>query len=280
MLIFIAALAAAACTISTPVRCRDTNELIRSSTAQAQVRHFVEGRRGAYLYARVAGTGDQLIEVLGGPPDRPTKVGPYFLFSACRAHSCDEKGALLIDAKGALAGAAILYTGCGAGGAIVCGTSDRRLALFVATPIPSDATVRLQRWGNAAAASNSLTSIAVERVIPSFPTVAIDFDGDGLTDRVELDGSGRSMRLIAYRASAPKRGIVITWVRNPDNFFVEKIAPGTYETACGKGAGRASECLVKSVDLTLTTVTYGTAEASRIAAQWDGQRFIAIPLSD
>ena len=40
----------------------------------------------------------QMDEMLGGPPDELVEMsGNVFFFSACRQHSCDEKGAIIID---------------------------------------------------------------------------------------------------------------------------------------------------------------------------------------
>lgn len=275
------AAAAAVCALATPQACSNTNQLIHDEAVESELRRLTLGRSAAFLYGREAPVLEQLLEVLGGPPEKPVKVGPYRLFAACRAHSCDEKGALLVGEGGEIAGAAILYTGCGAGDGPFCGASDRRLAIFAAGPLPSQAHRDLLQWGMDVSGPNGLVRISVDRIASMKPMPTIDFDGDGRADRVVVDTDGGLSRLIAYRAGAPDRGVVIAHVRNTGEFFVRVLPPGIYATACGRGLGPDdAPCPADSVALARPTIGYGTAEASLFAAEWDGRKFAITALSD
>lgn len=52
------------------------------------------------------------MEVLGGPPDDPQRIGARYRFTACRHHSCDEKGAAVLEPDGRVVATAILHTRC------------------------------------------------------------------------------------------------------------------------------------------------------------------------
>lgn len=48
----------------------------------------------------VTSIADQLSDILGGPPDEPIRLSKdVYFFSACRLHSCDEKGAVIVDVE-------------------------------------------------------------------------------------------------------------------------------------------------------------------------------------
>lgn len=104
-------LLAAACSLSSPATCDNTKQLVWSDGFEAAVAAFVGPRRAAYLYAD-APVAAQMIQVLGGPPDRPARPGRYYRFTACRAHSCDEKGAAVLTSKGDIAPLAVLHMAC------------------------------------------------------------------------------------------------------------------------------------------------------------------------
>lgn len=106
-----AAGAAARCSLSHLEFCTDTNELVWSQAFESAVRRFLGDRRANYLYGR-GRVSDQAIDVLGGPPDRPTKIGRFWRFTACRAHSCSEKGAAVIAPNGEIEALAILHSDC------------------------------------------------------------------------------------------------------------------------------------------------------------------------
>jgi hypothetical protein len=92
--------------------CEDTNRLVWDAGFRRAVKRFLGPRRASYVDHRglVAG---QMIDVLGGPPDPPDMIGERFRFTACRAHSCDEKGAAVLEPDGRLVALAILHSSCG-----------------------------------------------------------------------------------------------------------------------------------------------------------------------
>jgi hypothetical protein len=107
--------------------CRDTNQLIMAPAFTAAVRRFIGTRKASYLYAN-GDVADQQIEVLHGPPDEPTRIGSLYRFTACRAHSCPEKGAAVLDPAGKIVALAILYSPCATADARDC---NRRNDLVV-----------------------------------------------------------------------------------------------------------------------------------------------------
>lgn len=279
-MISLLAAGAAACGLATPQHCSSTNVLINKAEVRSELDRLAAGRSAALLHGREAPVAEQLLEVLGGPPEEPVKAGPYLLFAACRAHSCDEKGAMLVGERGDIAGAAILYFGCSADGAPLCDTADRLLAIFVAGPIPSPAHRELLQWGASLAGAGTLSRVSVERA-PARPTATLDFDADGKADRVLLKTEDGVSRLVAHRGGAAYPGVVIAQVRDPGNFYMRVLPPGTYRTACGMGLGPDdAPCPAASVTLTRPTIGYGTAEASLLAAEWNGDGFSSVALSD
>ncbi len=122
-----AAGSAAKCAPTRLAACRDTNQLVMAPAFTAAVRRFIGTRRAAYLYAN-GDVADQQIEVLHGPPDEPTRIGELYRFTACRAHSCPEKGAAVLDPAGTIVALAILYSPCATADARDC---NRREDLVV-----------------------------------------------------------------------------------------------------------------------------------------------------
>ena len=91
--------------------CRNTNQLVMAPAFTAAVRRFIGKRKASYLYAN-GDVATQQVEVLHGPPDAPTRIGTLYRFTACRAHSCPEKGAAVLDPAGGIVALAILYSPC------------------------------------------------------------------------------------------------------------------------------------------------------------------------
>ena len=111
MMLSAAAGPAATCAPTRLAACRDTNRLIVTPAFTAAIRRFIGKRKASYLYAN-GDVADQQIEVLHGPPDEPTRIGSLYRFTACRAHSCPEKGAAVLDTAGKIVALAILYSPC------------------------------------------------------------------------------------------------------------------------------------------------------------------------
>lgn len=105
-----------ACDVEHLTACRDTNVLLGSPGVTRAIIRFL-GRhandRVSYLYANgrlIA----QIWDVLGGPPDdrRDLPDGRH-LFTACRPHSCTEKGAVAFDAQGRITAVGVVNFHCG-----------------------------------------------------------------------------------------------------------------------------------------------------------------------
>lgn len=92
--------------------CEDTNELIWSKGFADRVGAFVGPDTSSWL-ANNASRIDQMIQVLSGPPQIRQKIGDdLWLYGACRAHSCPEKGAVTVTGKGKITATAILHFAC------------------------------------------------------------------------------------------------------------------------------------------------------------------------
>lgn len=102
-------LAGPGCGMRNPVACQTTNELVRAPGFRRAVQSFGGKARTKALGAREALLSDVLIATLGGPPDGPIRLADgSFLFTACVAHSCTEKGAIVLTSSGSIAMAATL----------------------------------------------------------------------------------------------------------------------------------------------------------------------------
>ena len=100
--------AAERCAPSTLSACRDTNELVREGSFKKEVKEFLSRQHGNYA-ARGEAVSDQALDLLGGLPDTPRKLGDATLFGACMAHNCGEKGAALLDPDGHVEAIGMLY---------------------------------------------------------------------------------------------------------------------------------------------------------------------------
>ena len=91
--------AAERCMPSNLSACKNTNELVWDKSFQKEVKEFLSRQQGNYA-VRGETVSDQALELLGGPPDDPKKLGNATLFGACMVHNCFEKGAALLDPEG------------------------------------------------------------------------------------------------------------------------------------------------------------------------------------
>jgi len=91
----------------------DTNRLVWDKTFDASARRFFGKLRGSYFWKNGL-VAEQVMAGLGGPPDTIRKVDgtAFYLASACRAHSCIEKAAVILSAPDQPAAFAILHYAC------------------------------------------------------------------------------------------------------------------------------------------------------------------------
>jgi len=116
---------------------------------------------------------DQIIAVLGGPPDHPSKIGDRYRFTACQAHSCTQKGAAVLDPVGRLVALALLHSSCGdARPATDCYSHDT-LTVFTRAPAEPDVVNDLSSWASSEIAheyallglrATSLDAVKIETV--------------------------------------------------------------------------------------------------------------------
>lgn len=99
------------CGLSSLEACRTTNALVRDAGFQAALGRFMGDRQAAHLWER-GPVRDQVRAVLGGPPEAPALVGGLYRFTACRLHSCSEKGAVVLTPTGDIIAAAVLHSTC------------------------------------------------------------------------------------------------------------------------------------------------------------------------
>ena len=104
----------AKCGLRAPGKCSTTNELFWAPGTRSAIQNFLGNEEGYLLYRNSDGKAWQdAMEVLGGPPDnRQDLARGWSLFGACRAHSCEEKGAILLDSRGKILSIGIINYHC------------------------------------------------------------------------------------------------------------------------------------------------------------------------
>jgi len=105
------------------------------------------------------------VSSLSGPPDPPQRSGELFRFTACREHSCDEKGAAVLEPGGRLVALGILQAACEARAPAPDCYAHFATALFVREPVQRRAVIDdLTRWAKAA--------VTPTRSVPIWPSLA------------------------------------------------------------------------------------------------------------
>ena len=110
-----------------------------------------------------------------------------------------------------------------------------------------------------------------------------DFDRDGTVDVAAIvQGDGGYALVVRPGATGRAEAKVATFTTaNAARLYLTKAAPGVEATACAKGAGRAdAPCVRKSVTLSGDVLDFGTPEASRAVALWNGKAFEVVWLED
>lgn len=88
---------------------QDTNALVWDKAFQGSIRKYFSGRK-AFIFYQNATIADQVMSGLGGPPDAFTRIDDKTVIaSACRAHSCTEKAAVVIDCPSGIAAVAVIH---------------------------------------------------------------------------------------------------------------------------------------------------------------------------
>jgi hypothetical protein len=132
------------CTLTALQACANTNQLVDDPQFAGALRRFFGDARGDYLQPN-APLADQVAEALHGPPeDRKGLATGDWLFTACRAHSCPEKGAVIVTQTGRILAAGLMNFNCRASvqGQAKC-EKARRLDIFV-RPGEADAARLIQ----------------------------------------------------------------------------------------------------------------------------------------
>jgi hypothetical protein len=157
------AAATPACSMAQPAECRTTNALIWAPGTEAALKAFFGNARGDYLMPGAL-VWKQAREALGGPPDAPLRLKDgNLLFAACRAHSCPEKGAMVVTPTGKIRAAALLHYFCTPAGC----ADNARLALFYRQPAEADGLAMRALIGWSRSANNGETPpIAKRRLTP------------------------------------------------------------------------------------------------------------------
>lgn len=111
--VLVLALASFTAAAKDPASFRDTNQLVWDKTFAASVKAFF-GRMHAGYYWQDGLLSDQVLAGLGGPPNDIVRIGGsrLFLASACRAHSCMEKAAVVFKDPGHLIAFGVVHYAC------------------------------------------------------------------------------------------------------------------------------------------------------------------------
>ena len=136
------------CSITALQACGTTNELAWDPAFAKAVRTFVGTTRVRFLYA--GRLNDQQMEVLGGPPDPPVRIGSLYRFTACRYHFCPEKGAVVLEPQGRIVATAVLHSTCILPRASPACFNENILSVFVRDPPGAKLIVdNLVAWASA-----------------------------------------------------------------------------------------------------------------------------------
>jgi hypothetical protein len=162
--LFLAVPAHASCELVHPGDCSSTNALMWSAKTDGAIKRFLGKEPGNFLYPTPKSFAfNDAFEVLSGPPERPKRIGKdSWLLTACRAHSCTEKGGMVI-VRGKIVAIGILHFNCGKGSGC---DDDYTLSLFLSTSPSSEvATSSLKNWAR--------SQIAAEYTYPGMHVAAL-----------------------------------------------------------------------------------------------------------
>jgi len=104
--------ATAPCSVRNLDDCGDANQLVWSSDLQPAIQAFFGKARGSYLNDNAL-LSEQTEQVLSGAPDiRQHLPSGEWLFTACQAHDCGNKGAIVFDNAGEIEAVGIISFDC------------------------------------------------------------------------------------------------------------------------------------------------------------------------
>ena len=97
------------CSLQRLMACKNTNQLIWDSAFRRQLKLFAGRSQSNALGIGSGPLAESLFDTLGGPPDKPVELSDgNLLFTACVAHNCTEKGAIVLSPSGNILAAAML----------------------------------------------------------------------------------------------------------------------------------------------------------------------------
>ena len=157
----------ARCSIHRLDQCENANALIWDKSFDRALAAFLGKHKTEFLYDGGRLT-DEAEAVLGGPPDSRIDLDQRYLFTACRAHSCHEKGAAVVRKDGQIDAIAIVWYPCAGPHRTGRDCPYRaRLSIFMRDPTDTALIARLESWTKSELASyesDGLPPVRLERV--------------------------------------------------------------------------------------------------------------------
>ena len=136
---------AAECSLSAPAACTNTNELVTSPGFFESLVRFVGPGKSSYVYQN-ANNYNQVMGVLGGSPEARRDIdGGSSLFTSCRPHDCDDKGALIAGSNGGIEAASVLHSDCLISKSMDC-PYHQTLTIFAHHPLSPSNMSALSNW--------------------------------------------------------------------------------------------------------------------------------------
>ena len=125
---------------------KNTNQLVWRDAFQEALKAYFGNARGSF-YVPNGSVYTQVRDGLGGPPQDIVPLdGGLALASACRAHSCPEKAAVVIRCPNTIESVGILHFACGTDNRCA---SQATATLFFKTDTDRTGDADLQRWADA-----------------------------------------------------------------------------------------------------------------------------------
>ncbi len=110
-----------------------------------------------------------------------------------------------------------------------------------------------------------------------------DFDGDGQADFAELKLQAPEQTryaLVVTLSSAGRKKRVLESGADVQSVGIKTIKPGTYQTACGNGAGPAAAACTTQITIAHDGISLFTFESADSLLYLDGEQFNRVWLTD